>query len=153
MHSNSQAGRDFMWAGQPIKRRPGGAQQLTRWKGFHGGTSANQTEARRCTATHRLEGISWGHISQSNGGQEAHRNSHPRRDFMGARHPIKRRPGGTQQLTVWRGFHGGMSANQTEARRHTATHTLEGGKSANQTEAWRHTATHKLDEISWAQVS
>ena len=114
-----------MGASQPIKRRPGGAQQRTTWKGFHGsksanqsearkhtathklevfhgGESANQTEARGGTATHNLEGISWGQVSQSNGGQEAH-NSQPERDFIGASQPIKRGPGGSQQLTAWKG--------------------------------------------------
>jgi hypothetical protein len=77
-----ESGRDFMGACQLIKWRPGGAQQLTSWKGFHGCTSAIQMEARRRTATHDLEGISWPHVSESNGDQEAHSNSQTGRDFM-----------------------------------------------------------------------
>ena len=36
--------------------------------GFHGGMS-EQLEGRRSTATHRLDGISWWNVSDSNGGQ------------------------------------------------------------------------------------
>src|SRR6266446_3684455 len=39
---------------------------------------------------------------------------------------FKSSPGGTQQLTNWMGFHGGMSAIQIKPRRHTATHSLDG---------------------------
>ena len=150
--SNSHPGSDFMgvrqrsnrrpggvqqltaWKGvsQRIKRRPGEAQQLTIWNGFHRCTSANQTEARRSTATHPLEGISWERVSEANGGQEEHcnshtgrdfmgacqrskrsqeerSNSHAGRDFMGARQRIRRRPlaVGPQQLTIWKGFRRG----------------------------------------------
>src|SRR6267378_2321673 len=39
---------------------------------------------------------------------------------------FKSSPGGTQQLTSWMGFHGGMSAIQIKPRRHTVTHLLDG---------------------------
>jgi len=69
---------------------------------FHGCMSAIQMEPRRHTATHSLDGISWLHVSNSNGAQEV------------------------QQLTAWMGFHSCMSAIQIEPRRHTATHSLNG---------------------------
>ena len=50
-----------------FKWTPGGARQLTRWKGSHGRTSGIQLEARRRKATHFLEGMSWLHVSDSNG--------------------------------------------------------------------------------------
>jgi len=53
-------------------------------------------EARRCTATHKLDRISQQQVRDSNGHQGAHSNSQTGRDFMG-----------------------GMSANQIEARRHS----------------------------------
>jgi len=132
-HSNSQSGWSFMAACQQIKWSLGGTQQLTAWMEFHGCMSANQVELRRHTATHRLDGVSWLHVSNSSGGQMAHSNSHTGWSFMAACQQIKWSPGGTQQLTPWMGFHGCMSANQVEPRRHTAT--------------------HRLDEISWLHVS
>ena len=105
---------------------PGGVKQLTSWVGFHGCTSAKQAEARRRTETHTLEGISWVHISEANGGKEEHCNSHTGRDFMGACQRSKRRSGGAQQLTYWKGFHRCTSANKMEARKSTSTHILEG---------------------------
>ena len=104
---------------------PEGIQQLTSWMGFCGTMSATQIEPRRHTATHRLDGISWRHVSNSNGAQAAHSNSHTGWDFMEAYQQLKWSPGGTQQLTAWMGFHGGMSATQMEPRRHTATHSLD----------------------------
>src|SRR5882762_5465765 len=126
VHSHSQPGWDFMKACQPFKWSPGGAQPLTPWMGFHGGMSAIQMEPRRCTATHKLDGISWGHVSHSNGAQEVHSHSHPGWDFMGACQPFKWSPGGAQPLTPWMGFHGRMSAIQMEPRRCTGTHSLDG---------------------------
>src|SRR6266699_2998874 len=125
-HSNSQTGWDFMVACQQFKSSPGGTQQLTRWMGFHGGMSAIQIKPRRHTATHELDGISWWHVSNSNQAQEAHSNSQTGWDFMVACQQFKSSPGGTQQLTSWMGFHGGMSAIQIKPRRHTATHSLDG---------------------------
>jgi len=132
-HSNSLPGWDFMAACQQFKWSRGGTQQLTAWMGFHGCMLAIQMEPRRHTATHFLDGISWLHVSNSNGAQEAHRNSLPGWDFMAACQQLKWSPGDTQQLTDWMGFHGCMSAIQIEPRRHTAT--------------------HKLDGISWLHVS
>jgi len=125
-HGNSHPGREVMGARQRLKWRPGGALQLTSWKGSHGCTSATQMETRRRTATHILEGKSWVHVSNSNGGQEAHGNSQSGRDFMAARQRFNWRPGGARQLTVWKGCHGCMSAIQLKGRGHTATHILEG---------------------------
>ncbi len=48
-HGNSQTGRDDMAARQGFNSRPGGARQLTCWKGSHGRTSGIQFEARRRT--------------------------------------------------------------------------------------------------------
>jgi len=92
-----------MAACQQIKWSPGGTQQLTYWMKFHGCMSANQMKPRRHTATHKLDGISWLHISNSNGAQEAHSNS----------------------LPGWN-FHSCMLANQAEPRGHIATHILNG---------------------------
>jgi hypothetical protein len=119
--------------------RPGGARQLTSWKGGHGCTSAIQMETRRRTATHILEGRSWVHVSDSNGDQEAHGNSHPGRDFMAARQRFKWRPGGARQLTSWKGGHGCTSAIQMETRRRTATHILEG-------RSWLHVSDSNGDQ-------
>src|SRR5260221_568709 len=69
-HGNSQTGRDVMAARQGFNSRPGGARQLTYWKGRHGRTSGIQFEARRRTATHILEGKSWPHVRDSIRGQE-----------------------------------------------------------------------------------
>src|SRR6267378_3866624 len=124
--SNSQTGWDFMVACQQFKSSPGGTQQLTNWMGFHGGMSAIQIKPRRHTATHNLDGISWWHVSNSNQDQEAHSNSQAGWDFMVACQQFKSSPGGTQQLTPWMGFHGGMSAIQIKPRRHTATDSLDG---------------------------
>jgi len=88
--------------------------------------SAIQIESMRHTTTHRLDEISWLHVSHSTSAQEAHSNSHPGWDFMAACQPFNLSPGSTQQLTVWMGFHGCMSAIQIEPRRHTATHILDG---------------------------
>jgi len=44
---------------------PEGTQQLTNWMKFHESISATQMEPRRHTATHSLDGISWGHVSNS----------------------------------------------------------------------------------------
>jgi len=111
----------------------GGAQQLTLWKGCHGCTSAIQMETRRRTATHILEGKSWVHVSDSNGGQEAHgnsqsgrdvmaacqrfnlragSNSQSGRDVMAARQRFNQRAGAARQLTSWKGSHGRTSAIQ-----------------------------------------
>ena len=48
-HDNSLAGREIMATGQRFNSRPGGARQLTYWKGWHGRTSGIQFEARRRT--------------------------------------------------------------------------------------------------------
>ena len=112
--SNSLSGRNFRIARHRSKRRPGEAQQLTYLKGFQGRASPKQKEARRSTATHPLEGISWVHVSEANGGQEEH--SNPPTGGISWGHVSKRRPRGAQQLTSWKGFHGRTSAKQTEAR-------------------------------------
>src|SRR5258708_4738120 len=85
-HGNSHDGRDVIAARQGFNWRPGGARQLTYWKGCHGRTSGIQLEARRRTATHILEGKSWPHVRDSIGGQEAHGNSQSVRDVMSALH-------------------------------------------------------------------
>src|SRR5258705_420446 len=69
-HGNSHPGREVMAARQGFNWRPGGARQLTSWKGCHGRTSGIQLEARRRTATHRLEGMTWPHVRDSNGSQD-----------------------------------------------------------------------------------
>src|SRR5260221_5545875 len=78
------------------------------------------------TTTHFLEGKSWPKVSDSIRGQEAHGNSHTGRDDMAARQGFNSRPGGTRQLTSWKGSHGRTSGIQFEARRRRATHKLEG---------------------------
>src|SRR5258705_420445 len=125
-HGNSHPGREVMAARQGFNWRPGGARQLTSWKGSHGRTSGIQLEARRRTATHMLEGMTWPQVRDSIGGQEAHGNSQTGRENMAAREGFKWRPGGTRQLTYWKGSHGRTSGIQLEARRRTATHILEG---------------------------
>ena len=45
-HGNSLTGRDDMAARQGFNSRPGGARQLTDWKGCHGCTSWIQMETR-----------------------------------------------------------------------------------------------------------
>src|SRR5258708_26735417 len=77
------------------------------------------------TATHLLEGKSWPQVSDSIRGQEAQGNSQTGRDVMAARQGSNSRPGGTRQLTSWKGSHGRTSGIQFEARRRTATHNLE----------------------------
>src|SRR5258708_33983690 len=57
-HGNSHTGRDVMAARQGSNSRPGGPRQLTTWKGSQGGRAGIQFEARRRTATHKLEGKS-----------------------------------------------------------------------------------------------
>jgi len=126
-HSNSHTGRDFMgcksaiqaearrrtathmlegisWvASQRFKQRPGGARQLTSWKGFHGLHVSNSNGDQEAHGNSQT-GRDWdfmGHVSDSNGDQEAHRNSRAGRDFMCC-----------------------TSAIQTEARRRTTTHHL-----------------------------
>jgi len=98
-HSNSQPEWDFMAVCQQFKWSPGGTQQLTAWMGFHDCMSAIQMKPRRHTATHKLDGISWLHVSNSNGAPEAHSNSLSEWDFMAACQQFKWSPGGTQQLT------------------------------------------------------
>src|SRR5260221_3715888 len=83
---NSHPGREVMAARQGFNSRPGGARQLTSWKGSHGRTSGIQFEARRRTATHILEGKSWPHARESIPGQEPHGNLHPGNKAMAARH-------------------------------------------------------------------
>src|SRR6267143_99020 len=62
------------------------------------------------------------HVSNSNQAQEAYINS----QTVSACQQFKSSTGGTQKLTRWMGFHGGMSVIQIEPRRHTATHSLDG---------------------------
>jgi len=85
-----------MAACQQFEWSPGGTQQLTAWMGFHGCMSATQMEPRRHTATHSLDGISWLHVSNSNGAQEAHSNSHAGWNFMAACQQFKWSPGDAQ---------------------------------------------------------
>src|SRR5260221_568704 len=103
---------------QRFKRTPGCARQLTSWKGNHGHRSAIQFEARRRTATHKLEGMSWPHVRDSIRGQEAHGNSHTGREGMAARQGFNSRPGGARQLTSWKGSHGRTSGIQFETTWH-----------------------------------
>jgi len=56
-----------------IQMSPGGAQPLTPGWDFMGHVSLQWSP--RCTATHCLDGISWGHVSHSNGAQEVHSHS------------------------------------------------------------------------------
>src|SRR5258708_5508927 len=84
-HGNSLAGREIMATGQRFNSRPGGAGQLTNWKGCHGRTSGIQFEARRHTATHFLEGKSWSHVRYPIRGQEAQGNSQSGSDVMAER--------------------------------------------------------------------
>jgi hypothetical protein len=84
--SNSQAGWDFMEACQCNSNGGmslGSAQQLTSWMGFHEGMSVIQIEPGKCPATHRLDGISWRHVSDSNRAWEVPRNSQAGWDFIG----------------------------------------------------------------------
>jgi len=138
-HSNSHPGMEVMAARQRFKWRPGGARQLTRWNGGHGRTSAIPMETRRRTATHMLEGMSWPHVSDSNGDKEAHGNSHAGREVMAARQRFQWRPGGARQLTSWNGGHGRTSVIPMETRRRTATHNLEG-------RSWPHVSDSNGDQ-------
>jgi len=83
-HSNSQTEWNFTAACQQFKWSPEHAQQLTTWMGFDGSMSAIQMKPRRHTATHHLDVISWQHVSNSNGAQEAHSNSLAGWYFMAA---------------------------------------------------------------------
>ena len=85
------------------------------------------------TATHKLDGISWQHVSKLSQARKEHRNSQAEWNFMAACQQIRSSPQSTQQLTPWMGFHGHMSANQIKLTKHTPT--------------------HKLDGISWPHVS
>src|SRR5258707_13104912 len=87
-----------MAARQGFKSRPGGARQLTFWKGCHGRTSGIQFEARRRTSTHKLEGKSWPHVRDSIRGQEAHVNSHTGREGREEGEEGNRGQGGERQL-------------------------------------------------------
>jgi len=78
-----------------VSKANGGQDKRTLWKGFHGCTSAEQTEPGSA-ATHRLEGISWAHVSEANGGQEERSNSLSGRDFVAVSSN-----GGQQRLTFW----------------------------------------------------
>jgi len=141
---------------QPFKWSPGGTQQLTPWMGFHGSMSAIQMKPRRHTATHKLDGILWQHVSHSNGAQEAHSNSLSGWDFMAACQPFKWSPGGTQQLTPWMGFHGPCQPFKWSpggTQQLTIWMGFHGSMSAIQMELRRHTATHSLDGILWQHVS
>src|SRR5258706_6254674 len=102
--------------------RPGGARQLTSWKGSHGRTSAIQLEARRRTATHILERKSWPHVRDSIRGQEAHGNSHPGREVMAARQGFHSRPGGARQLTSLNGSYGVTSGIPFQSRKSPENH-------------------------------
>src|SRR5258706_16230964 len=64
-HGNSHPGKEVMAARQGFNSRPGGARQLTSWKGSHGRTSGIPFEARRSTATHILEWKLWRHVRDS----------------------------------------------------------------------------------------
>jgi len=88
-----------MAACQQFKWSPEDIQQLTPCMGFHSSMSAIQMKDRQHTATHKLNGISWLHVSNSNEAQEAHSNSQPGWDFMAVCQQFKWSPGGTQQLT------------------------------------------------------
>jgi len=112
------AGLSTKWA-----RGAGGVRHVqTR----QGGMLKIKIKLRRRTATHFLRDFM--HVSESNGGQKAHGNSRPGRNFMsctsanqtwgqGATHKLegiswvarqrfKWRSGGARQLTYWKGFHG-----------------------------------------------
>src|SRR5260221_356772 len=115
-----------MATAEGFNSRPGGARQITYWKGCHGRTSGIQFEARRRTATHMLEGKSWPHVRDSIRGQEAHGNSLAGREVMAARQGFNSRPGGARQLTCWKGSHGRTSGIQFQARSRTVTPILEG---------------------------
>ena len=52
-----------------------------------------------------------------------HTETHSLDSWMSA---IQIKATGTQKLTVWMGFHGGMAAIQTEVRTGTRTHSLDG---------------------------
>src|SRR5258705_278425 len=92
-HGNSNTEKEGMAARQGFNSRPGGARQLTYWKGSHGRTSGIQFEARRRTATHILERKSWPHVRDSIRGQEAHGNSHTGTDVMAAPQGFNSKPG------------------------------------------------------------
>jgi len=63
----------------------------------------SETELRRSTGTHTLDGISWHEVRIRNRAEEKHRHSHSKWDFM-----------------TW------GQRSETELRRSTGTHTLEG---------------------------
>jgi len=91
---------------------------------FHGCMSAIQMKPRRQRATHKLDGISWLHVSNSNGAQEAHSNSQAGWDFMAASQQFKWSPGGTQQLTCWMEFHVSNSNGALEVHNSHSRHLV-----------------------------
>jgi len=120
--------------------------------------------------THSLDGVSW-HVRNSNednsqtgcqwdwrhfsnlNGEQGNTATHTLA-FHSACQQFKRWPEGKQLLTLCMRFHGGMSAIQIEARKHTVTHSLNGN-------SWWHVSdsngsrkhTHTLDKNSWQHVS
>jgi hypothetical protein len=118
--------------------------------------SVIQIEPGKCPATHKLDGISWRHVSDSNRAWEVPSNSQAGWDFI--RHvsdsnrawevPSNSHPG-------W-DFIRGMSVIQIETGKCPATHSWMGfheGMSVIQIETRKCPATHKLDGISWRHVS
>ena len=125
VHSNSQTGWDFMETCQQFRQSPGDTQQLTLQMGFHEGMSTSQIKPRRCTATHKLDRISLGHVNNLNKAQEVHSNSQTKQDFMRSYQQFKYSLRGAQQLTCWMGFYEGISTIQIQPRRCIATHLLD----------------------------
>src|SRR5258708_21961054 len=111
-----------MAASHEFNSRPGSARQLRSWKVSHGRLSGIQFEARRRTATHKLEGKTWSHVRDSIRGQEAHGNSQDGKEVMAARQRFNSRPGGARQLKKWKGSPARTSGIQFHASRRTATH-------------------------------
>src|SRR5260221_9644280 len=101
-----------MATAEGFNSRPGGARQITYWKGSHGRTSGIQFEARRRTATHILERKSWPHVRDSIRGQEAHENSHSGREVMAALQGFNSMPGSARNLTFCYFSHGRNSRFQ-----------------------------------------
>ena len=65
---------------------------------------------------------------------------------------FKGAPGGTQQLTNWKGFHGSMSRIQVETggtQELTVWKVCYGNISTIQVKPGRHTETHHLEGILW----
>ncbi len=108
------------------------------------------------TATHKLDGISWQHVSKLSQARKEHRNSQAEWNFMAACQQIKSSPQSTQQLTPWMG----MSACQQIKSSSQSTQQLTcwmgfHGNVSNSDQAHKvhSNSLARWDGISWQHVS